>query len=136
MEKKQGIKRKNKIETIENKIKTVEAQLLTEKEKKIGFTVLKDLKLSYNKLLNEVEYDKHFITNDGKRLRHLFDLAVALENMEDHIFKQHVNQFKNDFSRWVKDVFDHDPLAAKIAKLGTRKDIKESILNEINQILR
>ena len=47
--------------------------------------------------------------------------------MTDDIFKHHVNEMKNDFANWIKDVFKEEKLAKELFKT-TDKDKTQIII--------
>jgi hypothetical protein len=64
------------------------------------------------------EKEKCFFCEDGKVLRSVNDLQEELKvcnnNGSRDIFDTHVNENKNDFANWVRDVFNLDELAKKM----------------------
>ena len=72
------------------------------------------------KLLADVPDDKRFWCYDGQVLRNLSDLETSLKTMEQDIFSYHLNDNKNDFSNWVRDVIGDDKLALDLQKSKTR----------------
>lgn len=50
--------------------------------------------------------DKYFYTVDKKALTNLYQLVLYLNGCSDENFNFHVNSQKNDFYRWIKDVFN------------------------------
>jgi len=62
---------------------------------------------------------KSFITLDGDKIKNLSELSEKLETMQDKVYKHHVNEEKNDFSKWVNDVMDDEELAQDL--MGTEK---------------
>jgi hypothetical protein len=89
---------------------------------------------STNKLLGiEVSTDKRFFLNDGRSLGTIKELQNALEHMDNSLFQHHVNSERNDFSNWIKDVFNEAPLAVKIAKMENRFNMKETIEKYISE---
>src|SRR3989338_1924850 len=63
----------------------------------------------------EIPPEQYFVLADGRALRSVRELAEILEQLEDHIFHHHVNEIKNDFATWVKDVFKDIELAEQLA---------------------
>jgi len=43
--------------------------------------------------------------------------------MDDLMFKKHVSEHKNDFAKWVSDVFKNEHLAEKMRRAKTKKDM-------------
>jgi hypothetical protein len=67
------------------------------------------------KWLGEVEPEKQFWCHDGRVLKTLAELEMALDEMSDETFLHHASGDKNDFSNWVRDVIGDDKLAADLA---------------------
>jgi hypothetical protein len=67
--------------------------------------------------------DKYFVLCNGKPIRSIEELALMLDKINDKEFSFHVNEQKNDFSSWIRDVFGKKDLADSLLSL---KDKKES----------
>jgi hypothetical protein len=74
---------------------------------------------------------KHFVLKGGKQLNTVRELICELERMSEETFSAHVNSLKNDFSSWVKDVFDMKDLAAEIRKTNTKMEMHHKILKKV-----
>ena len=83
------------------------------------------------KILGEAPEERHFIVADGKKLKNIIELADALETMSEEIFKHHVDEYKNDFSNWVKDVFYDHSLAEDISRAKNRLETQIAILRRL-----
>lgn len=83
------------------------------------------------KVLGEAPQEHHFVVADGRKLKNIIELADALETMSEEIFRHHVNDFKNDFSKWVKDVFYEHSLAEDIARAKNRLETQIVILRRL-----
>ena len=83
------------------------------------------------KVLGEAPVDHHFVVADGRKLKNIIELADALETMSEEIFRHHVNEAKNDFSSWVKDVFYDHSLAEDIARAKNRLETQIAILRRL-----
>ena len=62
-------------------------------------------------LIGKTSKETEFLVCDGRRLGDLLELVDALDNMNNDIFVYHVNDFRNDFSNWIRDVMKKDELA-------------------------
>ncbi len=71
----------------------------------------------------EVPMQNTFRLPDGKMLKSLNDLLEELKTMDDAIFKSHVNENKNDFANWVRDVMALIDLSQKINKAKDRNEL-------------
>ncbi|MEM2121384.1 MAG: DUF5752 family protein [Candidatus Woesearchaeota archaeon] len=85
-----------------------------------------------NNILKVVEgKDSFFI--DGKAIKSLQELVEELNIMDDDTFKKYVNEEKNDFANWIRDVFQETELANKIFSIKERKEIINILRNEIER---
>lgn len=69
-----------------------------------------------------------FYVCDGKVLKNLKDLIVALDKITDDVFSYHSNKEKNDFSNWIRDIIN-EPVLAKIIAGKNRHSTKIEIVN-------
>ena len=83
------------------------------------------------KVLGEAPVEQHFVVADGRKLKNIIELADALETMSEEIFRHHANEFKNDFSAWVKDVFYDHSLAEDISRARNRLETQIAILRRL-----
>src|SRR3989344_4131184 len=75
------------------------------------------------KMVSDVPHEKRFWVHGGQVLRNLGDLAKSLPKMTTDAFNHHVNEHKNDFANWVKDVIGDSDLATKLKQKKDRKGI-------------
>lgn len=85
-------------------------------------------------ILDDVDGDKRFFVCDGSIIKNLKELGVVLKNMSDETFGYHVNEEKNDFSNWVKDVIGDEELAYLIK--NNRKIISAILIGKRVEKLR
>ena len=83
------------------------------------------------KILGEAPVEQHFVVADGRKLKNILELADALETMSEDIFRHHANEFKNDFSSWVKDVFYDHSLAEDISRAKNRFETQIAVLRRL-----
>lgn len=83
------------------------------------------------KILGEAPVEHHFVVADGRKLKNILELADALETMSEEIFRHHVNEARNDFSNWVKDVFYDHSLAEDIAMAKNKLEAQIAILRRL-----
>ncbi len=80
---------------------------------------------------NNVIPEKAFWLCNGQVAKNLKELASILETMTQDVFKYHANANKNDFSRWIADVFGEAVLAKGVRKIksakATAKKIKQKL---------
>lgn len=75
----------------------------------------------YRAWLGDVPPDKVFWFPNGKTVKNLAELAVALEEIPEEIFLHHVTKDKNDFSKWIKEVIGDVTLANQLQKATTKE---------------
>ena len=83
------------------------------------------------KILGEAPVEHHFVVADGRKLKNIIELADALETMTEEIFRHHANEFRNDFSTWVKDVFYDHSLAEDISRAKNRLETQITVLRRL-----
>ena len=71
--------------------------------------------------------EEYFYSIDGKVIKSLADLHLALLLMDEEHFNFHVNEQKNDFANWVELVLNQRMLAKRIGAQRTR----EKVLGEL-----
>ena len=62
-------------------------------------------------ILSEVDGDDIFLLANNKKVSSIKELYVLLQRLDDKIFYFHVNEEKNDFYNWVRDVYQYKKLA-------------------------
>lgn len=67
--------------------------------------------------------EKCFWVNNGPILKNVAELPTTLRRMSDKTFQHHVNHQKNDFARWIKEVFGDARLADAIRKAKTKEEL-------------
>jgi len=67
---------------------------------------------------------KEFYLEGGKILHSIGELRDELLHMNKKVFHHHCNKAKNDFSSWIKDVFNAKELAVSIRKGKTTRGIR------------
>ncbi len=94
-------------------------------------------KAQAEKFLSKVEGEKCFFCNDGQVFCSLEELVEGLKKMEESVFSYHSNREKNDFARWIEDVFGDKDLAKDLVALSlNRKASLKKITNRIKVLKR
>lgn len=70
----------------------------------------------------DISPEKYFILKDGTPIKSIKELAMMMDSMSDESFSFHVNEEKNDFANWIKDVFGKKDLADSLLGLKCRKE--------------
>ena len=87
------------------------------------FEYLKKLKQIRKKYNKKAPAGKEFILKTGERIDTINELRQALKTMSKETFNHHVNQEKNDFYKWINDVYKYRGLARRIKRAKTKKEI-------------
>ena len=109
------------------KKKGIEAKVNDDSKKKLQSIEV----IIKKKILGEAPIEHHFVVADGRKLKNILELADALETMSEEIFRHHANDFKNDFSAWVKDVFYDHSLAEDISGAKNKLETQITILRRL-----
>jgi len=81
------------------------------------------------KFLQDVPGEHVFVLNDGRKLRNLDELVMVLQNMSDSVFSHHVNDSKNDFANWIRDIVKEKDMADSISSKRTKKELLATLRN-------
>ena len=84
------------------------------------------------KWLGDVPPEKQFWCRDGRILKNLSELEVALKQMTEETFRYHSNETKNDFSKWVREVIGDEELSRDLQKSTTRLQAAKSVADRVN----
>ena len=79
----------------------------------------------------EAKPEHYFILITGVPLKNLKELAGSLENMNDWVFSHHVNDSRNDFSNWIRDILKEEALAEEIKSLRDMRQMETKILKHL-----
>jgi hypothetical protein len=103
---------------------------------KLRLEYIKKIKTNYmsKRFLEPVEDGKEFYCRDGNTFRSLKELAQALENMNPEIFSHHVNEERNDFATWIRDVIGDAVLANRIKRTKNQNKMAKGITQRIASI--
>jgi hypothetical protein len=86
-------------------------------------------------LLKEAHPEKVFkLHKTTIELRNLEELAEALEIMSDESYGHHVNEKKNDFSVWVKEIIGDPELSSRLRGVLERHKAHKIVEQRIKQI--
>jgi hypothetical protein len=78
--------------------------------------------------------DNPFWLSDGNSLKSLQDLHQATDKMSDDVFTNYVNDDKNDFSNWIKDVHGDHELAHSVVNASSASDVHGIVKKRIKQL--
>jgi hypothetical protein len=78
---------------------------------------------------SKVTPELQFRVHGGSTISSIAELQKALIHMDDTAFAHHVNENKNDFASWIKDVFKDEALANQAAKRKTKLSIASLLAN-------
>jgi hypothetical protein len=81
--------------------------------------------------LADVPADKVFRCHDGRMMKNLEELGVALRQMSEETFRYHVNDGRNDFSKWVEDVIRDFELSSGLKDSSTRSQAGKAVADRI-----
>jgi len=71
-------------------------------------------------IISNVPEDKAFWLADGHKLMSLKELRNALTTIPSDVFNHHVNDQRNDFANWTKDVVRDSDLSDELRKTRTQ----------------
>ena len=83
------------------------------------------------KMLGEVPNGKQFYRANGRVLKNLPELELALKEMSEETFCYHSNETKSDFSNWVRDVIGDEKLSRDLQKSTSRTRAVKKVADRI-----
>ena len=86
-----------------------------------------------NELLDNVKEEHKFWLNNGKELNNLKDLYKELRRMDNKTFKHHVNETKNDFYNWVRDIYKSKSLSDDLLECTTKEAVMFCLSHHLRQ---
>ena len=75
--------------------------------------------------------DRVFYCNDGASVNSIGALASHLRTMNGHVYASHANDYKNDFSAWLRDVHKEHELADRLICAKNKDHAAKIITNHI-----
>lgn len=88
------------------------------------------------KALSDVKPENYFRVANGTVIKGLMELDSSLESMGEETFKYHVNDYRNDFSSWVRDTIKDEELANQLLIAKDKAKMQLTVLRRIVQLLR
>ncbi|MBU3941555.1 MAG: hypothetical protein KKF74_01445 [Nanoarchaeota archaeon] len=92
---------------------------------------VKKKKIEKEDILKDANSDHYFFVNDGTVLKNVLDLSKQIDKMADEVFRHHVNDMKNDFASWIKEIFKEEKLAEELLKTTDKDKTQLIILKHI-----
>ena len=74
---------------------------------------------------NTVSPDKYFFLSNGIVIKSLYQLADAIQVMDEQLFEKHVSPKHNDFASWVKDCVRNEELSSKLDSVRTKEEMSK-----------
>ena len=84
--------------------------------------------------LSPVAESHGFWLKDGKLLLSLEELLKALDRMDEATFTHHVTPQRNDFARWVADVFKDNHLAKKLRYATSLEQMRSHVKERVEEL--
>ncbi|MFW6013908.1 MAG: hypothetical protein ACOCZQ_01410 [Nanoarchaeota archaeon] len=84
-----------------------------------------------SKFKTKMPEDKRFVLSDGRVICSAKELALEIGNIGDDIFYYHVNEHKNDFSNWLRDVVELVDLSENLGKTRDKAEFQLRLLKYI-----
>lgn len=92
----------------------------------------KILKEDAERLLGAVPSEQEFWCCDNRSFASMRELGDGLATMSDETFAYHVNEAKNDFSNWARDVIGDQKLSRDLAKAETPGHAAKKVADRVS----
>jgi len=83
------------------------------------------------KMLGEVPDGKQFYCADGRVIKNMSELELALKEMSEETFYYHSSETKTDFSNWVRDVIGDEKLSRDLQKSTDRAQAVKKVADRV-----
>ncbi|MEM4398078.1 MAG: DUF5752 family protein, partial [Candidatus Woesearchaeota archaeon] len=100
------------------------------KKKKDNTEKTKEKNKNLTKIM-DAKPEHYFILVTGVPLKNIKELALALQTMDEWVFHHHVNHERNDFSNWIKDIFNEDALAEELREIKNIHETEKKLLRHL-----
>ena len=87
------------------------------------------------RLLSRVSPENYFRVANGTVIKGLKELDNSLENIGEETFRYHVNDYRNDFSTWIRDTIKDEELANQLLLTKDKSRTQVLVLRRIVQTL-
>jgi hypothetical protein len=92
--------------------------------------------MAENGILRNVSPENCFWASNGAIIKNLQELENAIGYMGDDTFRNHVNESKNDFGTWVKEVVADEELASQMSQTTDRTRTQLLIVKRVLKALQ
>ena len=93
--------------------------------------IIRITKIIARERLADVPCEKLFWCSDGRVLKNLSELEMALKQMNEETFRYHSSETKNDFATWVMDVIGDDKLSRDLQKSKTQAQAEKAVVDRV-----
>jgi hypothetical protein len=103
---------------------------------KLRLEYIKRMKNNYmsKSLLDIVEEGKEFYCKNGKIINSLEELACCVRELEPETFLHHVNEERNDFEKWIREVVGDIILANRIKRTKRQNTMSRAITSRVARL--
>ena len=88
------------------------------------------------KILRPAKPEHFFYCADGTVLRSIHELEKKLRAISNETYSHHVNESKNDFHNWIRDVFQEHELANEILTAKTQAEAAAIVRKHLNKAMQ
>jgi len=74
-------------------------------------------------MMPKISPSHYFKLSNGRIIKNLEELPEALNKIDKIVFKEHVTPYKNDFAKWVYDVYRLDYLCGILGEVKSKDEI-------------
>lgn len=93
--------------------------------------IKKKRKVTSKKKIKNANPEEYFILVTGVPIKNIKELANSFATMNDWVFNHHVNESRNDFSKWIHDIFKDDELVNQLAHTNNIREMEIKIYKHI-----
>ncbi|HLF55099.1 MAG TPA: DUF5752 family protein [Candidatus Nanoarchaeia archaeon] len=84
--------------------------------------------------LQNAQENQVFLLKGGRKIRNLHELVRELHRADEETFRYHVNEQKNDFANWIKDVLKDNVLATRVRNVKDKAAMERFVGTRIHEL--
>ncbi len=77
--------------------------------------------------------ENYFFLANGQIVKNLDELSLVIQRIDGSTFENHVTPYKNDFARWIYDVYMLKDLASEIGRIKSKEELARVLRAYVKQ---
>lgn len=88
------------------------------------------------KILSDSPREQMFFSNDGRVIKNISEFAAYLHAIDTSTFKYHVNNDRNDYSKWILEVLGDTKLSRELLRIKSKETGHKKTIKRMEELRR